>query len=47
MAGHFDGAKHFVDFRVIKMGESLSLSQMEFVGVSQLSFIHDLGPKGM
>lgn len=39
--------KKIVDFRVIKMGESLFLSQMEFVGVSQLSFIHDLGPKGM
>lgn len=47
MASHFDEAKKIVDFRVIKMREPLFLSQMEFVAVSQLSFIHDLGPKGM
>lgn len=47
MASHLDEAKNFVDFRVVKMGKSLSLYQMEFIGVSQLSFIHDLGPKGM
>lgn len=30
-----------------KLESTFVLSQMEFIDASQLSFIHDLGPKGL